>query len=184
MAKRSSSMRSDSYARESMRDYSPTLAYAIPYLSILLGSMIPAFALAGSMPFLPPLGFLLFFGWRIIRPGLLPMWVGLPLGAFDDLFSGQPFGSGILLWSIAMITIEFIEARWPWRGFWQDWVTYATATTLYLFLALIVSGTFVNLHHLVAIAPQVLLSVLLYPMIARMVATLDKLRLKRFKVIS
>lgn len=184
MAKRSSRMKSDSYARESMRGHSPTLAYSVPYLSILLCSMIPLLVVAGTMPILPPMGFLVFFTWRLIRPGLLPMWVGLPLGAFDDLFSGQPFGSGILLWSICMIVIEFVEARWPWRGFWQDWVTFAIASTLYLLFALILSGTFVNLHHIVASAPQVLLSALLYPMIARMVATLDKLRLKRFKVIS
>jgi len=177
-------MKSDSFARESMLDYSPTLAYAIPYLSILLGSMLPAFALAGTMPFLPPLGFLLFFAWRLIRPGLMPMWIGIPLGAFDDLFSGQAFGSGILLWSIAMITIEFVEARWPWRGFRQDWGTYVVASVLYLLLAWMISGSILTLHHLVSMGPQVLLSVFLYPIIAVMVSTLDKLRLKRFKVIS
>ncbi len=184
MAKRSSRMRSDSYSRESMRDYSPTLAYTIPYLLILLGSILPSLAFSSAMPFLPPFGFVLLIAWRIIRPGLLPMWIGLPLGAFDDLFSGQPFGSGILLWSIAMITIEFVEARWPWRGFWQDWAIYASAISTYLILALAVSGTFPTMHHLVAIAPQLLLSLLLYPIIARMVAVFDKLRLKRFKVIS
>ena len=65
-------------------------------------------------------------GWRMVRPGLLPLWAGAPLGAFDDLVSGQPFGSAILLWSLAMIAIELIETRFPWRGFWQDWFTAGT----------------------------------------------------------
>ena len=184
MARRSARMRSDSYSRESMRDYSPLLAYTIPYLSILLATILPSFVFSSAMPFVPPLGFLLLLAWRIMRPGLLPMWIGLPLGAFDDLFSGQPFGSGILLWSSFMIIIEFVEARWPWRGFWQDWFTSSVGSTAYLLAALMVSGTIPNLYHLFAIAPQLLLSVLLYPIIARMVAILDKLRLKRFKVIS
>ena len=180
----SSRMKSDSYSRESMRTHSPVLAYVVPYASIMIASILPSLALAGTMPFLPPIGFLIFVAWRIVRPGFLPLWVGLPLGAFDDLFSGQPFGSAILLWSITMITIEFLEARWPWRGFWQDWVTSAIATSLYIPLALSISGTIPNMHHLLVIAPQILLSVLLYPIIARMIARLDRLRLRRFWAIS
>ena len=36
---------------------------------------------------------------------------------FDDLFSGQPMGSAMLLWSVAMIALEAIEQRFPWRGY-------------------------------------------------------------------
>lgn len=183
MAKQPERLRSDSYARTSMQAYSPALAYSTPYISIMLGSLLPSFAFASTMPFLPPLGFLIFLAWRIMRPGLLPLWIGLPLGAFDDLFSGQPFGSAILLWSITMIMIETVEARFPWRGLWQDWLAACAATIVYLILALLVSGTLPNIHLLFASLPQLLLSLLLYPIIARMIAILDKFRLLRFKAI-
>lgn len=177
-------LRSDSYSRTSMREHSNVLAYAIPYASILLGSLLPSLAFASAMPFLPPMGFIFLLTWRIMRPGLLPMWIGFPLGFFDDLFSGQPFGSAILLWSATLIVIEMLEARFPWRGFWQDWFTATIGIVVYILAAILVSGVFPNIHQLFAIVPQLLLSVLLYPIIARMVAGLDKLRLKRFKVIS
>ena len=172
--------RADQYGKRLNREESALLAYTLPYLSIMLGSLIPALPLAVGMPIIPPLGFILLLGWRNMRPGLMPLWVGVPLGAFDDLFSGQPFGSAILLWSLAMIALELIEARFPWRGFWQDWFSAGIAIVLYLLLAIPAAGIVPNIHLLFAILPQMLLSVLLYPIIARMVAALDTLRLTRF----
>ncbi len=89
---------------------------SVPYASIMLGSILPVLLIADVMPLLPSLGFLMLLGWRMVRPGLLPLWAGAPLGAFDDLVSGQPFGCAILFWSLAMIAIEMIETRFPWRG--------------------------------------------------------------------
>ena len=77
----------------------------------MAGKMGPGWLLIASAPVLPPLGFLAFVAWRQLRPGLLPVWAGLPLGLFDDLFSGQPFGTAVMLWSIAAIVLDVIEAR-------------------------------------------------------------------------
>ena len=172
--------RADQYGKRLNREESALVAYTLPYLSIMLGSLVPALPLAVGMPVFPPLGFLLLLGWRNMRPGLMPLWVGVPLGAFDDLFSGQPFGSAILLWSLTMIGLELIEARFPWRGFWQDWFSAGIAIIAYILLAIPAAGIWPNVHLLFAILPQMLLSVLLYPIIARMVAALDTLRLTRF----
>jgi rod shape-determining protein MreD len=43
----------------------------------------------------------------------------------DDIFSGQPFGSAGLLWSLAMLTIEIIDSRAIWRDYIQDWLIAA-----------------------------------------------------------
>ncbi|MGY6636594.1 MAG: rod shape-determining protein MreD [Erythrobacter sp.] len=131
------------------------------------------------MPLAPPLGFMMLVAWRIMRPGLLPVWVGAPLGAFDDLVSGQPFGSAILMWSLAMIGLELLEARFPWRGFWQDWFTAALAIVIYLLGTAAVSGATLATPLLMAMVPQALLAILLYPFIARVVAGLDRFRLTR-----
>ncbi|NVE93746.1 rod shape-determining protein MreD [Altererythrobacter lutimaris] len=175
--------RSDRYGSRINRVHSPLRARIVPYASIMIASMLPALFMAGAMPVTPPLGFIVLLGWRMVRPGLLPLWVGLPLGAFDDLFSGQPFGSAILLWSLTMLVLELLEERFPFRGFWQDWFTASLAIVLYLLAAMAASGTVPSVFHLTASGPQALLSILLYPIIALMVATLDKYRLSRVRVI-
>ena len=161
------------------RVQNPWRANTIPYLSILLGSLLPVLLLADVMPIVPPLGYMMLVGWRIMRPGFLPLWVGVPLGAFDDLFSGQPFGSAILLWSLTMIVLEIIEARFPWRGFWQDWFTAGLALIMYIFAAMVVSGATLTVHLFLAAVPQIVLAVLLYPLFARVIAYLDRYRLAR-----
>ena len=84
------------------------------------------------------------------------------LGAFDDLFSGQPFGSAILLWSVTMIVVEAIETRFPWRGFWQDWFTAGLGALLYILLAMIVSDASFTVPMLVAALPQIIVAIVLH----------------------
>ena len=175
--------RSDIYGRRINRAPSPLRARSVPYLTIIAGSVLPVLLIADLMPLAPSFGFLMLLGWRMVRPGLLPLWAGAPLGAFDDLVSGQPFGSAILLWSLAMIAIELVETRFPWRGFWQDWFTASLIAVAYWLAALLLSGASLTPEMLAVAAPQALLSVLLYPIIARMVAGLDRFRLKRARRI-
>ena len=175
--------RSDIYGRRINRAPYAWRVRSVPYVTIMLGSLLPVLLIADLMPLFPSLGFLMLLGWRMVRPGLLPLWAGAPLGAFDDLVSGQPFGSAILLWSLAMIVIELIETRFPWRGFWQDWFTAGVIGVAYWFVALLVSGASLTPELLIVAAPQAVLAVLLYPIFARMVAGLDRFRLKRARRI-
>ena len=174
--------RSDAYGRRINREHSPLIALALPWLSILLGSLLPLFFIATALPLVPPTGFLMLLAWRLVRPGLLPVWAGFPLGLFDDLFSGQPLGSGVLLWSLTMLALDVLDRRIPWRSFPQDWIAAALAMLGYLLAAFMVSGATPSVPALVAIGPQALLSVLLCPAAARLVAALDRLRLTRYRV--
>lgn len=171
------------FRRQINREPSPLLAGAVLYGSIIIASWLPTFFVTASMPLLPPFGYLLLVAWRLMRPGTLPSWVGFPLGAFDDLVSGQPFGSAILLWSLTMLIFEWIEARFPWRGFLQDWMASAIAAGSYIILSIAVSGATLSLPLLVASTPQLLLSMALYPIIAAMVALLDRFRLIRIREV-
>ena len=173
--------RRDAFGSKINRDHWPLLVFGIPWLSIVLGSLTPLLPIIAPAPVMPPLGYLMMLCWRLLRPGLLPLWAGLPLGAFDDLFSGQPYGSGILLFSLTLIAIELLDARFPWRGFFQDWMVAASLVAAYLMGAALVSGAKLELPQLVALLPQFLLSLIAYPILARMVSLLDRLRLLRVR---
>lgn len=172
--------RSDAYGRRINREHSPLVALALPWLSIMAGSLVPLVFIATALPLVPPAGFLMLLAWRLVRPGLLPVWAGLPLGLFDDLFSGQPLGSAVVLWSLTMIAIELLDSRIPWRSFLQDWIVATGAALAYLLAAFVVSGAQPTVPGLVALGPQALLSVLLYPAAARLASGLDRLRLTRW----
>jgi rod shape-determining protein MreD len=156
---------------------SPLLALAIPWLSIMLACLLPLMPVIASAPVLPPFGLLVLLAWRQVRPGVLPIWAGLPLGAFDDLFSGQPFGSAILLWSAAMIALDAIEARFPWRSYWLDWLVSAGLICACQLLGLVFANASGGSAAIAVLAPQLLTAILLYPLCGRLVAVLDRLRL-------
>ena len=173
--------RRDPYGSRINRRESLVLAYGLPWATILFGSLTPWLPVIAPAPVLPPFGFLLMLAWRLLRPGLLPPWAGLPLGLFDDLYSGQPMGSGVLLFSIALIIIELVEIRFPWRNFWLDWLTASSIMVPYLVFASLLSGAELTVVQLGVIAPQIVLSIVLFPIIARVVAVLDRFRLMRVR---
>lgn len=160
---------------------SPPVAYLVPWLSIALASITPGWALVASIPLVPPLGFLMLLAWRQLHPGLLPVWAGLPLGLFDDLLSGQPTGSGVLLWSATMLGLEAIELRWPWRNFLVEWAVASIVIAAYLLGGGLVAHGMTRFEWLMVIPPQIGVSILVYPLVGRLVAWLDRVRLTPFR---
>jgi rod shape-determining protein MreD len=159
---------------------SPLIARGLPWVSVMLASLLPGLTLIASAPVLPPFGFLMFISWRQLRPGLLPVWAGLPLGVFDDLFSGQPFGSAVLLFSAAAIALDLIEARLPWRNFLTEWLVAVGLIIVYIAIALALAnlgGAATPLH---VTWPQIVISTLAYPLVGRLVALADRVRLTPF----
>lgn len=159
----------------------PALAIGLPWASIMLGSMASFSPVIASAPVMPPLAYMLFLTWRLMRPGLLPIWAGLPLGLFDDLYSGQPFGSGIMLWSATMLVMEVIDERFLWRGFGQDWLAASGLIAAYLLLCSAFAALATGYPLPLVIVPQVLVSIALYPVMTRVVSLLDRIRLLPLK---
>lgn len=174
---------SNFFTRRINRAPSRTLATLVPWLTVALASLMPLSPVIASAPVLPPLAFMLLVGWRLLRPGLLPLWAGAPLGLFDDLYSGQPFGSGILLWSLAMIGMELIDEWLRWRGFWQDWLVATVVIAAYLLLAHVVAAIAGGTLDPALIVPQLLISFIAFPLLTRVIAILDLLRLARIRVL-
>jgi len=159
------------------RAASPVLALTTPWLLVMLGSLSPSWPVIASAPVLPPFGFLLLVGWQQLRPGLFPVWAGFPLGLFDDLFSGQPFGSAVVLWSATMIALDFIDHRFPWRGFALNWLVASAFITAYLLFALQIANLGGANASPLVLLPQLAVAVLAYPITARLAALADRFRL-------
>nr|WP_315457307.1 rod shape-determining protein MreD [uncultured Sphingorhabdus sp.] len=159
------------------REQSTLKMLAIPIASIVLASMITALPIFTAEPLLPPFGLLMFLSWRLMRPGLLPVWSGVPFGLMDDVFSGQPFGSAGLLWSLAMLVIEIIDSRAIWRDYLQDWLIAAVLIAAILLGGLWITALAYAAAQPVVLIPQIILSILLYPLVVRICARLDSWRL-------
>lgn len=152
--------------------------HGTPVLCVMLGSMIPALLpLISQSPTLPPLGLLFLLSWRLLHREIWPLWIGAPLGAFDDLMSGNPFGTAIFLWSVIIIAIEFADERLFWRDYWHDWLIAVPACLTFLggsFLIARLGGSAVPAFLLL---PQLLWSALFYPLIVRITAGMDRWRM-------
>jgi rod shape-determining protein MreD len=160
------------------REQSPARMLLVPIVSVMLGSMVTSvLPLVAGAPMLPPFGLMILIAWRLLRPGMWPAWIGLPLGLFDDLYSGQPFGSSALVWSLCMIAIEMMDLRGVWRDHVRDWLIAALLIMFALFAGLGISSLVQSAPEAEIIVPQMLLSILLYPLVVRFCARLDSWRL-------
>jgi rod shape-determining protein MreD len=149
-----------------------------PILSVMLGSLsatlVPVIA---QTPLLPPFGLLIFLAWRVLRPEIWPLWIGVPLGLFDDLMSGQPIGSAVFLWTVVLLALDLEGQRHFWRDYWHGWFTTALA------LAFAIGGGWLIVRiagqggSVVQILPQIVYSIGLFPLIVRICAALDRWRL-------
>ncbi len=152
---------------------------AVPIASVLMGSLTPLVPLISSAPVLPPFGLMVLIAWQVLRPGLWPVWAGVPFGIFDDIFSGQPVGSAVLMWSVLLIAIDLIDQRYIWRNYWQDWFIAAVSIILALAGGLAINNFLASDMRLSVLYPQMILAIFTFPLVLRLVARLDHIRLNR-----
>lgn len=170
-------------ARQINRAPSPVIAYAAPWVMIMLCSMLPCWLVITQAPVMPPVGLMALLAWRQLRPGLLPVWSGFPLGLVDDCFSGAPFGAGMVLWSCALVVSDILEARFPWRSFFSDWLLASAFLIIAILASLLLAARTGASANLVLVAPQMLAAVAAYPLVGRLVGWVDRWRLTRFRVL-
>jgi len=152
--------------------------HGTPVLCVMLGSMVPALLpLISQSPTLPPLGLLFLVSWRLTHREIWPVWIGAPLGAFDDLMSGNPLGTAMLLWSLTMIALEFADERLFWRSYWHDWLIAILACLFFLSGGFLIAHLSGSAASFMLLLPQMLWSALLYPLIVRITAGMDRWRM-------
>lgn len=156
---------------------------SIPIVTVIFASALPTMLpLVTNSPVIPPLGLLIFLGWQLLRTEMWPVWIGVPLGFVDDLYSGNPIGSAVFLWTMASIAIHYLSQKILWRGFWHDWLIASIAIIVIQIIAAKFSHPHAEwLRLLMVIGPQIVASILLFPLFLRIIAIFDKIRLKRRK---
>lgn len=150
---------------------------ATPIASVMVASAVPLLPFAADAPLLPPLGFLLFIAWRMLRSDLWPVWIGLPLGVWDDLVSGQPIGSAMALWTIVMLAMDALDRRVVWRDHWIDWAVGGAALLLVLVGGALLARAGNLIEVIALVGPQFLWSLFLLPAAMLIVGRLDRWRL-------
>lgn len=148
----------------------------VPVFSTMAASLIPVVPIVLSQPLLPPFGLMVFLGWRLLRGNIWPLWMGLPLGFWDDLFSGQPLGTAMCGWTLILLALDAVDRRMAWRSHLEDWGLAVLAIAAHLALALVVVRISGGQTSLLLIVPQIALSALAYPLVARACAALDRRR--------
>ena len=153
----------------------------VPIASVMLASALPLMLpLIASSPVLPPLGLLFFLCWQLLRAEMWPVWIGLPLGLWDDLFSGAPIGTAVGLWTLASIAIAYSSQRIYWRGFFHDWLIAALLITAIQSLAALITHPDADAVRVLGlVVPQIVISVLLVPLVMRLTGKFDNFRLRR-----
>ena len=157
----------------------PLRMVIIPTLSVMIASMLPALPMIVSSPLLPPFGFLLLLSWRLIRSDVWPVWIGVPLGFWDDLMSGQPVGSAVALWTAVMLAMDALDTRVVWRDYWIDWVIGGVALAFVLIGGALLARAGDAADILRLVGPQYGISLFLLPLAMYLTGWLDRWRLGR-----
>lgn len=153
----------------------PGRARALPWATVVAGSAVTIVPVIASVPILPPFGLLMLLTWRLLARFALRPWAAAPLGFVDDLMSGQPLGSAVLLWSLCFLGIDLVERRLVYRDFWQDWLIAAAAIVFCLAGGRVLAVP-LGAHVDGAMLAQGSATILLFPLAARLVAWIDRKR--------
>lgn len=161
------------------KPFAPTLppgrARALPWSTVMAGSLVTIVPVIASLPLLPPVGLVMLLAWRLLSRFSLRPWAAAPLGLFDDLVSGQPLGSAVLLWSLCFLAIDLVEQRLVDRDFWQDWVIASGALAFCL-----VAGRWLALPLAARVdtmlVAQIVISIMLFPVATRLAGWIDAKR--------
>ncbi len=150
-------------------------ARLLPWATVMIGSLLTILPFGATLSLLPPFGLLALLSWRLLAPFAIRRWAPAFLGLFDDLVSGQPVGSAMLLWTLAYFLVGALEARSALRDFWQNWVIAASAIAVALAGGRL-AATPLGAHVDVALGVQIILSILLFPAVAFLIARVDARR--------
>jgi rod shape-determining protein MreD len=152
---------------------------AVPILVTLAASLLDLAPVVVEQPLVPDIAFLVLIAWRLLRPEMWASHIALPLGLFNDLVAGHPLGQSMALWTITFLVFDLVDSRVGWRDYWVDWLLASLAIAFYVFGGWYIARLMGSGTALEVMVPQILLSFLAYPLIARLIVGIDRWRLSQ-----
>jgi rod shape-determining protein MreD len=151
----------------------------VPILSVIAASLINILPIVVTSPVVPDFAFMVLIAWRLLRPEMWSASTALWLGLLDDLVAGHPLGQSVALWGAAFLLLDVIDSRLNFRDYWMDWLLAALFILGYHYADWLVGRWMGSRSAFEILWPQIGASVLLYPVVARIVLVLDRWRLTR-----
>jgi rod shape-determining protein MreD len=150
-----------------------------PAATVVAASLLAALPIVSSHGWFPDFGYLVLISWRLLRADPFPAWWAAPLGLVNDLFTGQPIGFSVALWSVTMLALDLIDRRTMWRDYWIEWVLAAVLIAINEWLEWQVAGIVGARVPLSSIAAPLVISIFAFPIAAWFVGRVDRWRLGR-----
>ena len=160
-------------------DYGNARRQLVPIVSTLAACLLDILPVVANRPLVPDFAFLMLIAWRLLRPEIWSAQIALAFGLFNDLVAGHPLGQSMALWTAIFLLFDLAESRSGWRDYWTDWLFAGFAILLYAAGQWYVARMMDSRIDFVLLAPQILLALLSYPLVARIVLSLDRWRLSR-----
>lgn len=154
-------------------------AALVPAATVVAASLLAALPIVSTNGWYPDFGFLVLISWRLLRSDPWPAWWAAPLGLVNDLFTGQPIGLSIALWSATMLVLDLIDRRTMWRDYWMEWVLAAVLIASNEWLEWQVAGLVGASVPFSRVAAPLVITIFLFPIVAWLIARLDRWRLGR-----
>jgi len=151
----------------------------IPLGSTFVAILLVLMPLVASSPWVPNLGFVLLITWRLLRPEIWAAQTALGLGLAADLVSGAPLGQSMVLWTAAFLAFDYADSLLGVRDYWLDWILAAAAILFHSAGVWYIAVLMGSPAAFSIMLPQLVLSILAYPIAARLVLALDRWRLMR-----
>ncbi len=151
----------------------------IPAATVVAASLLSAFPVVSTSGWYPDFGYLMLLGWRLLRSDPWPAWWAAPLGFVNDLFTGNPIGFSIALWSATMLALDLVDRRTMWRDYWIEWGLAGVFLSLNEWLQWRVAGLVGSNVPFTAMVPSILISICSFPLAAWLVTRIDRWRLGR-----
>lgn len=151
----------------------------VPVTTTLAASLLSLLPLVANAPVSPDMGFMVLISWRLLRPEMWTARTALVLGLFNDLVAGHPIGQSMGLWTLTFLILDVVDSRAIYRDYWMDWLLAAVLILLYAYGGWFIANLLGSKSEFGIMWPQVGLSILAYPVIARLIVAIDRWRLSR-----
>ena len=151
----------------------------VPIASTILACLVNVLPIIVSTPIIPDFAFLVLLAWRLLRPEMWSVTTAIPLGLLNDLLAGHPLGQSAALWTSIFLIMDLVDSRVAWRDYWMDWMLAAVFILGYTFGDWAIGRWMGSTAQFGILWPQIGASILLYPVVARIVLVLDRWRLAR-----